>query len=385
MSRSGPENLSETPSTRRPVRCIGGLLRANLKAHLDGEMSALRSGLVRWHLAQCTECREELRWLRRLGEDMKELESARPRPELRARILANLPTAPPAPGIRVVHSRPDQVRSTRLAPRLALAGGMVMLLAFSAVFALKSASHLVPAPRNAAESARSGSPQTDASPQSSASPEPSASAMDMVTYQPPIDPNNALADKLFRESMDALEREKLAQGQDDWHRLMAQARAVARKTDRTATEMGIALAVPNLSAVRLHLPIWAKQEGARLVVNGRVDPSQIDGSDLPTAQTGNITGNVVAFYVPAARGPAFLTALKHLGQISLLPADSGSPSTAAAVQPELSVDGAHKVIPTAPTAESGATTERTVAARDKHLKAARYLVLTVLLQSAVRN
>ena len=381
MSRSRPDNLSETPSTRRPVRCIGGLLRANLKAHLDGEMSALRSWLVRWHLAQCTECREELRWLRRLGEDMKELESARPRPELRARILANLPAAPPAPGIRVVHSRPDQARSTRLAPRLALAGGMVMLLAFSAVFALKSASHLVPAPRKAAESARSGSPQTDASP----SPETGAGAMDMVTYQPPIDPNNALADKLFRESMNALEREKLAQGQDDWHRLMAQARAVARKTDRTATEMGVALAVPNLAAVRLHLPTWAKQEGARLVVNGRVDPSQIDGSNLPTAQTGNITGNVVAFYVPAARGPAFLTALKHLGQISLLPTDSGSPSTAAAVQPELSVDGAHKVIPTAPTAESGAATERTVAARDKHLTATRYLVLTVLLQSAVRN
>ena len=388
MSRSHFDNRAEKPSARRPVRCIGGLLQTNLKAHLDGEMSAVRNWLVRWHLAQCPECREELRWLRRLGEDMKELESARPRPELRARILANLPAAPPTPGIRVVLSRPDQGRSPRFAPRPALAGGLATLLAFSGVFALKHTPGAVSNVVVAAQGTRphpvqNGQPE-ETSPAGDTTPE----VMATLTYHPEDDPNNALADKMFHDSMNALEREKLVQGQDDWHRLLSQARAAARKTDRTApTEMGIALTVSNIAAVRTHLPTWAKQEGARLVTNGRPDAVAAENGDMSASRPESSSNNLIAFYVPAERGPAFLGALKQLGQISALPL-SPNPAAVAGmksadpVQAEPNANGPHAVIPSVPTADAGVPTDRSLVAHEKHTKAARYLILTVLLQPA---
>jgi hypothetical protein len=122
-------------------------MRADLKAYLDGELSLLQGWLVRGHLSRCTDCREEVIWLKRLGEDMRELERATPRPELRARIMASLPETLPA---RV--SAPNPVRrSVGLvsAPRFALAGSLILLLA-GGVFALNHyASAPAPAPTTA--------------------------------------------------------------------------------------------------------------------------------------------------------------------------------------------------------------------------------------------
>lgn len=385
MNRTHPENLPETPSAHRLRRCRGGLFQANLKAYLDGEISAIRGWLVRGHLAQCTECREELRWLRRLGEDMKELESARPRPELRARILASLPATPPAPGIRVVHSRPDQERSPRFMPRLALAGGLTMVLAFSGVFALKRTSIGASDGQDSAVSVRMDSQPGTALQTSAHSQESVPGALAMVTYTPEDDPNNALADRMFHAQMTAREREKSLQGQDDWHRLLAQARAVARKTDQATTEMGIALAVPNIDAVRAHLPTWAKQEGATRVTLGQPKPEPTEKTVLPSLRTEDAYANVVAIYVPAQRGPAFLGALKQLGQISALPTLAGSLKSESPVQSELRIDGLRKAIPAVPIApESGApgekaAVEKAVVVHEKSNRAERYLVLTVLL------
>ena len=398
MSPTRPDNLPETPSARRPARCIGGLLRANLKAHLDGEMSALRNCLVRWHLAQCAECREELRWLHRLGEDMKDIESARPRPELRARILANLPETPPAPGIRVVHSRPDLARSPRLMPRLALASGLATLLAFSAVLALKH-TPAAPGPGETATVAKlapytdkSSKDATNANDDNTGDPAP-------LAYVPEEDPNNRLADTMFRKQMAEMEREKQMAGQDDWHRLLAQARAVARKTDKTpATEMGVTLAVSNIAVVRMHLPTWAKQEGVRLVTNGKQDPEPSPSAALLSGRSGESLDNLIAFYVPAERGPAFLGALKQLGQISILPlAPRALPSAElkneAYLQAELSAAGQRKAIPAFPlTADFSTPVEKAAATHEKHAAtinknavAARYLVVTVLLQTVAHN
>jgi len=85
----------------------------DLKAWLDGELSAPRVLLVRAHLLFCPACREEITWLRRLGEDMRDLERAVPSPRLRARILAALPDA--APG------RPAPSRLVSRPARFALA------------------------------------------------------------------------------------------------------------------------------------------------------------------------------------------------------------------------------------------------------------------------
>jgi anti-sigma factor RsiW len=386
MNRTHPANLPETPSAPRSRGCRGGLFQASLKAYLDGETSAIRAWLVRGHLAQCAECREELRWLRRLGEDMKELESTRPRPELRARILASLPTTPPAPGIRVVHSRPDQER-TRLAPRLALAGGLAMILAFSGVFALKRSPVFAASTRqDAARSIRSGLKPVE-SPQESADAEQAENGpLKMVTYTPEEDPNNAVADRMFHAQMAEIERQQAQMGQDDWHRLLAQARAAAYSAaSAKPTEMGIALAVPNIDSVRAHLPGWAKKEGAELIATGRPTSVATELSGLPSLRDEDPRANRIAFYVPAQRGPAFLGALKQIGQISALPPTSrplrsGSPNSTAQTQTELASDNRSKAIPTAPVAaDPGTMPEKTIALHEKRPKSERYLVLTVFL------
>ncbi len=119
--------MFRTGAPRDPVR-------ADLKAYLDGELPALRIWRVRWHLAHCSECREEVAWLRRLGADMQDLEQATPRPELRARILASLP-----PPERVVEAPRLLERAPRAAriglPRLAF-GSMVLICALGGVFAM---------------------------------------------------------------------------------------------------------------------------------------------------------------------------------------------------------------------------------------------------------
>jgi len=386
MNRTPPENLPEKSPSLRPTGCRGGLFQANLKAYLDGETSAIRGWLVRGHLAQCAACREELRWLRRLGEDMKELESTRPRPELRARILASLPTTPPAPGIRVVHSRPDRERAPQLMPRLALASGLAMVLAFGSVFALKrSSSAITP---GEVRNAKSVQPDTNNTVEASADTQESIpKAMEMVDYTPLPDPNNALAEKMFHERMAERTQEQVLLGQDDWHRLMAQARAVAHKSNSTTpTEIGITLAVPEIAAVKTNLPGWAKQNGAELVAIGKPASETSDNATGLPLRTEDPRANMVAFYVPAQRGPAFLGALKHLGQVNILPLPSKSVASAAIGQPaspvqaEMNTDSRFKAIPSVPVAsDSGAPAERSVTSPEKHLKTGRYLVVTVLL------
>ncbi len=107
-----------------PQRPTGGLpqcpgfLRENLKAFLDGELAPLKRTLVRWHITRCAHCREEAAWLRRLGEDMRTLEKAAPRPELRRRILAGLPPPPPQRAPMKIW-RPERA-AFRYGPSLAL-------------------------------------------------------------------------------------------------------------------------------------------------------------------------------------------------------------------------------------------------------------------------
>ncbi len=109
-------------------------LRADLKAYLDGELPALRRWVVRRHLVRCSECREEVTWLKRLGDETRELDKAVPRPELRARILASLPDLPPAHMAGT--SEPLTLRSARGGRyRLAL-GSAVAALAVVGAFAL---------------------------------------------------------------------------------------------------------------------------------------------------------------------------------------------------------------------------------------------------------
>jgi anti-sigma factor RsiW len=66
-------------------------LRDDLKAYLDGELSASRRLVVRVHLGRCASCREEISAMETIGRDMRAGEAAvELDPALRARILAGM-------------------------------------------------------------------------------------------------------------------------------------------------------------------------------------------------------------------------------------------------------------------------------------------------------
>ena len=109
----------------------------DLKAHLDGELSGMRRYFVGKHLAGCASCREEVAGLRQFGAEMRDLETAVPSPQLRQRIMANLPemtSVPSAP----VRWKPNPI------PRYASAGAFSLLLIVGA-FALNRTMNATPA------------------------------------------------------------------------------------------------------------------------------------------------------------------------------------------------------------------------------------------------
>lgn len=70
----------------------------DLKAYLDGELSPLRRLIVQFHLRQCESCRAEVQAMTQISHDLQNSEGAAPSlaPELRERILDNLPAVPPS-------------------------------------------------------------------------------------------------------------------------------------------------------------------------------------------------------------------------------------------------------------------------------------------------
>lgn len=71
----------------------------DLKAFLDGELSSMRRLTVQFHLRQCAQCRAEVETMTQISHDLQKGESASGTatiaPELRERILQNLPDAAP--------------------------------------------------------------------------------------------------------------------------------------------------------------------------------------------------------------------------------------------------------------------------------------------------
>jgi predicted anti-sigma-YlaC factor YlaD len=194
---------------------------ADLKAYIDGEMTGTSRLPVRWHLAHCAECREETRWLQRLGEDMRDLERATPSPNLRRRIMASLPEGPPPADF------PAPARSRQLVPRYALAGALcVAVVAAGAVTQQLTShkSHAAPAqasittpgarittPAVAGPAKQVGS--TVSVPTSVQSADPNSAIQDALSHS--SDPINSAADKLFEERMKeeaARQREASAAG-----------------------------------------------------------------------------------------------------------------------------------------------------------------------------
>jgi Flp pilus assembly pilin Flp len=107
---------------KTPLSCH--TVHEDLKAFLDGELSSMRRIAVQFHLRQCALCRAEVKTMTQISHDLQKGEStsgtATIAPELRERILQNLPDATP-----VAPSLPSIKRKT---PRF--------LVEYSAAFCL---------------------------------------------------------------------------------------------------------------------------------------------------------------------------------------------------------------------------------------------------------
>src|SRR5687767_1804438 len=66
-------------------------IRDELKAYADGELAGSLRGSVRQHVERCAACGRELEEIQTLSRQLRELDTAMPRPELRSRILAHVP------------------------------------------------------------------------------------------------------------------------------------------------------------------------------------------------------------------------------------------------------------------------------------------------------
>src|SRR5687767_2695057 len=68
-------------------------IRDELKAYADGELAGSLRGSVCQHVERCAACGRELDEIQSLSRQLRELDTAVPRPELRSRILAHVPAA----------------------------------------------------------------------------------------------------------------------------------------------------------------------------------------------------------------------------------------------------------------------------------------------------
>lgn len=287
--------------------------RAELKAYLDGELSGVRGLLTRGHLRRCAACREESAWLRRLGEDMKDLERAVPAPALRSRILAALPEASPAslagrPAPVMPRYRPAPNRAV---PRFALGGAFAA--AGLAVFALSLPRTPVPEP----------TPETVA-----ATTRPPASPAPVFVQVAPVIPPPAAPDPLSEEAdreVARLEARRAGQERRDRDAELRRALALAARRPRLgAPDVRLTLALSGLtpSAASDRLGLLARRLGGRADAvspeTGQAATGPADSAPRPAA---------VIVRVPSVRSAAFADGLKRLGQVFSLPT-GGDPDPA---------------------------------------------------------
>lgn len=335
----------------------------DLKAYLDGELSLLRRWQVHWHLSRCAECREESKWLNRLGEDMRDLERAHPRPELRQRILANLPETPPGRAVEMTPLRPAFGM-----PRFALAGAFLALLAVGS-FALprffaspaKTEVAVNTAPGNGHASTNQETPNASTGSgrergvkssrkQSSFdpfSPDNIAPTRPPLTSRRPVDDSEAInqkADEIFA----ARQRERAQREIQDWNQLLAHTpalKSVARSGIKPPVRLVFA-ASGEVAASREDLivltrklggvayapsPISSQQPSDHQETAGTASAVTVRQPLNPLNPPGHLSGpdqqrlsraNVLLLKVPAARKKELLQSLQERGKIRSLTADT---------------------------------------------------------------
>jgi hypothetical protein len=110
-------------------------MQDDLKAYLDGELSLSRRMAVRRHLAQCAACREELKIMEQIGQQLHAQEAPAEQklnPELREKILTAIPAASPAPA--PPRRKSPSIYRRLLIPSLATAATVFVLAIIAPTF-----------------------------------------------------------------------------------------------------------------------------------------------------------------------------------------------------------------------------------------------------------
>lgn len=303
MSTQEPVGKNERPLPQ----CAGGFVRADLKAYLDRELSPLRRWYVGRHMAGCPACTEEVAWLQRLGKNMRQLEDAYPRPELRARILSTLPPMEAAPLLAANTQTQNRTDGTgRL--RYAFAGAFALLIVAGAFAALRHnvgrgstqlANNAVRNPTYESHSKANVSVNVGpTAPPSFTNPVVSAEAPRIER-----DPTSLEADKLFAIQT-AKEKDLAARLLPrDWNRAVTSVRTelTAGKTHNTPY-VQVTLGVKSVDLAKSRLESWARLSKSEAHVYASADPGR--------------PGASVVLLISAAESGALFNNLKQLGQIS---------------------------------------------------------------------
>jgi anti-sigma factor RsiW len=282
-------------------------LRPDLKALLDGELTAPRLWFVRAHLWFCPACREEVKWLKRLGEDMRDLERAVPSPRLRARILAALPDTPPG--------RPAifPARTARIT-RFVVAGAIACLcIAVLAAVGRYGTLFHAPQPPTLARST-GGSSDTHPSQQTVGVTPPQA----IIPTTP--DPHTVAADQMLAQ-WEQREATQLHNNRSSWSKLAASLHTLSAG-HRVDEPLHLALAVPDLNDAEYRLAAWTTSVGGAVLTPPHPQPSPNSVAPMvttvepvyrPTGVTPVAPEPIITIRVPLARVASLEPILKQIG------------------------------------------------------------------------
>ena len=323
-------------------------MREELKASLDGELSLWRKWRVHFHLLGCASCREEREWLGRLGSDMKRLERAEPRPELRSKILASLPDLPPS-GQPIRGGLPTRPAMPRYASAFASLAVVTILLS-GGVFAyrryfvpgastlpLQVAVHPMPIPRT-----------------ESPTPDPKAETSTMPSSVEPTPQRDALSDEASRLVAEEERQERIAQARKKREDRLKK-RQLASKNKSNEETPSLQLASTERGAT-----------GVVLLTQFRETVTKFDGklTSLPKTQKQSSKDREVLVRVPADRVEAFLAALDHVG--TLTKADISEKKTSASSSAPTDVLPTRKMPTPLPSAMLNPRQEDAIATRLGH-------------------
>jgi hypothetical protein len=340
-----PEN-ENTRRSPRPNKIRTGTAShtalVDLKAYQDGELPVWRRWLVQAHLVCCGVCREEAAWLKRLGEDMKDLERATPSPRLRARILASLPDTPPSAANRVVRGMGSRRTALTGWPRLALASMGALLLLFGAAFAATRFSNLITTAKHGPQPG-STIVDNDKNPRTQPRTSPSAPQEEVVTpvlanpLQNLPDPNDTYnryaTEQLRKQEDEQVRRAGRLLEQNRVHLKQALAALLkegAKDHTSASVRIPLELTVPDVAVAQKRLLAWAQEVGGgasdhidfdpRVKPLGAAPPATATGPRIShPGGTGEDADNgvVVVLKIPAKRARELPPILKQLGVLPI--------------------------------------------------------------------